>query len=139
MDNLLEIDLILDKNRYSKIYYTSLVIIVLFLIFVYIVFTYKYHSYYASKGKIVDNQLEILVNINDIRYIENNSTLLINNQIYGYRLISIGDDLYVDDNYDNYKYVYLKIDNLTNIDNYVYEIKISKENKILAKYLKEYI
>ena len=32
-------------------------------------------------------------------------------------------------NINNYKYVYLEVNNLTNINNYVYEVKIKKENK----------
>ena len=43
------------------------------------------------------------------------------------------------DNYQNFCYLYLKADNLTNINNFVYDIKIPKENKILARYLKDYL
>ena len=56
-----------------------------------------------------------------------------------YKITHINKELYVDDNYKNYCYIYLKVNNLTNIDNFVYDIKIPKENKILAKYLKDYL
>lgn len=139
MDNLLEIDLILNRKKYPKIYNTSLIILIIILVFIYIIFTYKYQSYYVIKGKMINNKLELLVNINDIKYIKNSTNLSIDNKKYSYLLNTISNEIYVDENYNNYKYVYLKVNNLTNIDNYVYEIKIPKENKILAKYLKEYL
>ena len=139
MDNILEVDLIINRKKYSKIYNTSIIILFIIITLIYIIFTYKYQNYYLSKGKMINNELELLVNIDDIKYIQNNHTLKIDNINYSYEIISISNELYVDDNYNNYKYLYLKIANLTNIDNYVYEIKIPKENKIIAKYLKEYI
>ena len=139
MDNLLEIDLILNRKKYPKIYNTSLIILIIILVFIYIIFTYKYQSYYVIKGKMINNKLELLVNINDIKYIKNSTNLSIDNKKYSYLLNTISNDIYVDENYNNYKYIYLKVNNLTNIDNFVYEIKIPKENKILAKYLKEYL
>ena len=45
----------------------------------------------------------------------------------------------MDDYLNNYKYIYLKVNDLNNIDNYVYEIKLVKKNKKLIEYLKEYI
>ena len=139
MDNLLEIDLILSRKKYSKIYNTCFLILTIILVFIYIIFTYKYQSYYLTKGKMINNKLELLVNIDDIKYIKNSTILSIDNKMYSYKLDSISNDIYVDENYNNYKYIYLKVNNLTNIDNFVYEIKIPKENKILAKYLKEYL
>lgn len=139
MDNIFEIDMILNKKKYSKIYNPSILIIIIILIFIYIIFTYKYQSYYVSKGKMVDNKLELIININDLKYIQNNHTLKIDDQTYRYQISSISMETYVDETYESYKYIYLEINNLTNIDNYVYEIKIPKENKYLSKYLKEYL
>ena len=139
MYDLLEIDLILNRKKYPKIYNTSLIILTIILVVIYIIFTYKYQSYYVIKGKISNNELELLVNINDIKYIKNNKSLTIDNNIYSYKLNHISNELFIDENYNNYKYIYLNIDNLSNIDNYVYEVKIPKENKILAKYIKDYI
>ena len=139
MNNTLEIDLILNRKKYSQIYNIFIIILTIILIFIYIIFTYKYQSYYLAKGKIINNKLELLVNINDIKYIKNNTNLKIDNKIYSYKTITISDEMLIDENYNNYKYIYLEVDNLTNIDNYVYEIKIPKENKILAKYIHNYI
>ena len=138
MNENLEIDLILNRKVYSKIYNLTSVITIILLIFIYIIFTYKYQSYYISKGKMKNNKLELLVNIDDIKNIQNNNILLINNKPYAYKISSIDSELFLDDFYDNYQYIYLEINGLTNIDNYVYEIKIKKSNKTIAEYFKEY-
>ena len=74
-----------------------------------------------------------------VEYIKNNQLLMIDNKIYQYKLNSISSELYISNDYKNYQYIYLDVNNLTNIDNYVYEVKIPKENKIIAKYLKDYL
>ena len=139
MDDILSLDIIINRKKYPCIYNTSLIITIILLIFIYIIFTYKYQTYYITKGKMTNNELELLVNTNDLKYLYHHNMLSIDNKNYSYNLISISDEIYLDDSYNDYKYVYLKIDNLTNIDNYVYEIKIEKENKLLAEYLKEYL
>ena len=139
MDEILELDLIIDKKKYAKIYDFNYVLLMVLLIFIYVIFTYQYQSYYFTKGKMLHNELILLVNINDLKYLEGNNVISIDNVNYTYRLTAIEPELYVDENYDNYQYVHLKIDNLTNIDNYVYEVKIPKEKQILAKYLKRYL
>ena len=139
MDNEIEIDLILSRNNYSKIYSASLIIGIILLVVGYILFTYKYQSYYIGNAIVLDNKLRLLVNINDIGYIDKNNMLSIDGEQYLYKIMNISEELYVDDNYNNYKYVYLKVNNISNIDNYVYEVKIAKENKVLANYLKEFI
>lgn len=139
MNNVLEIDMILSRKRYNKIYNITIIFTLIILISIYIIFTYKYQSYYISFGVIKDNKLELLVSINDLKYFKNNNIIEIDNQKYTYLIDSITQELYVDDNYKNYKYIYLKVSNLSNIDNYVYEVKIPKENKALVKYLKEYL
>ena len=138
-NDILDIYLILDKKKYSKIYNIHLILIVLILIFIYVIFTYKYQSYYTVKGKCTSNLVELIVNINDIKYIELNNKLVIDNTEYTYQIERIDTKLYTDSNYQNYKYVYLNIKGINNIDNYIYQITIPKEYKALAKYLKEYL
>ncbi len=86
-----------------------------------------------------NNELELLVNIDDIKYFESNNILLIDNKKYLYQISRITKELYMDNNYNNYRYIYLKIKNIKNIDYYTYQIKIPKENKTLAWYLKKYL
>lgn len=139
MNDILDIEIILKRNKYPKIYNISLIILAIISIFIYVIFTYKYQSYYQTKGKIQNNELIVIVDLNDLKYFVDNTILLIDNQEYSYQVNNIDDNIYIDDNYNNYTYIHLKVSMLKNINNYVYEIKVKKENKTLAKYLKEYL
>lgn len=139
MNDLLDVELILKKTNYGKIYRIGYLILIILLILVYILFTYKYQTFYISKGKINSNKLELLVNTKDLKYFTTNTKINIDNKIYSYQIDHIDESLYVDEGYDNYQYIYLSIPGLSNIDNYVYDIKLSKKNQILAKYLKDFL
>lgn len=138
MNDILDIEIILTRKKYPKIYNLGIIISIIILIFIYIIFTYNYQTYYTSKGKVLNNNLELLVNIEDIKYITNNKVIILDGQAYNYIVSSIGNDLLVDETYNNYQYVYLKISNLNTLNNYVYEVKIPKENQKLVKYFKKY-
>ena len=138
MNDILDIEIILTRKKYPKIYNLGIIISIIILIFIYIIFTYNYQTYYISKGKVLNNNLELLVNIEDIKYITNNKVIILDGQAYNYMVSSIGNDLLADETYNNYQYVYLKISNLNTLNNYVYEVKIPKENQLLVKYLKKY-
>ncbi|MGN1358040.1 MAG: hypothetical protein ACI4WU_01595 [Bacilli bacterium] len=138
MNDILDIEIILTRKKYPKIYNLGIIISIIILIFIYIIFTYNYQTYYISKGKVLNNNLELLVNIEDIKYITNNKVIILDGQAYNYMVSSIGNDLLVDETYNNYQYVYLKISNLNTLNNYVYEVKIPKENQKLVKYFKKY-
>ena len=139
MNDILDIEIILKKQKYSKIYNIGLVVIIILIIFIYVSFIYTYKTYYINKGTMIDGNLKLLVNLDDIKYITSNNSLKIDNIYYEYQISKISEELYVDDSLNNYKYIYLKVNNLNNINNYVYEIKLVKENKKLIEYLKEYI
>ena len=138
VNDILDIEIILTRKKYPKIYNLGIIISIIILIFIYIIFTYNYQTYYISKGKALNNNLELLVNIEDIKYITNNKVIILDGQDYNYIVSSIGNDLLVDETYNNYQYVYLKISNLNTLNNYVYEVKIPKENQKLVKYFKKY-
>lgn len=139
MNDILDIEIILKRKQYPKIYNIGIILIIILLIITYMIFTYKYQSYYITYGKIIDNKLEVLIPLEDIKYLKNNSLIELNNTKYTYTIDNISSDLVVDASYNNYQVFYLSINNLTNLNNYVYQIKIPKENKILAKYIKKYI
>lgn len=138
VNDILDIEIILTRKKYPKIYNLGIIISIIILIFIYIIFTYNYQTYYISKGKVLNNNLELLVNIEDIKYITNNKVIILDGQAYNYIVSSISNDLLVDETYNNYQYVYLKISNLNTLNNYVYEVKIPKENQKLVKYFKKY-
>lgn len=136
MNDLLDIEVILQRKKYSKIYNFGTIIIIILLIFIYIISTYTYESYYTIKGKAIDNKIELLINPEDIIYIEENSSLELDNITYQYTIDNIGSELLIDENYNNYQHVSLKILNFSSIDNRIYEVSIPKERVSLAKYLK---
>jgi len=139
MNDILDIEIILKKQKYSHMYSIGTILIIILLVFIYITFTYKYKTYYITKGTIKDNSLELLINIDDIKYIYNNNILKIEDKLYKYNIKEINENLYVDEFYNNYKYIYLKVDNLNGINNYVYEVKLEKENKKIIEYIKDYL
>lgn len=136
MNDLLDIEVILQRKKYPKIYNFGSIMIIILLIFIYIISTYTYESYYTIKGKVIDNKIELLINPEDIIYIEENSSLKLDNITYQYTIDNIGSELLIDENYNNYQYVYLKILDFSSIDNRIYEVSIPKERISLAKYLK---
>jgi len=139
MNDILDIEIILKKQKKTKIYNIGLVLLIILLIFIYVSFIYTYKIYYINKCTMIDGNLKLLVNLDDIKYITNNNSLKIDNIYYEYQISKISEELYVDETLNNYKYIYLKVNNLNNINNYVYEIKLVKENQKLIEYLKEYI
>ena len=139
MNEILDIEIILNKNKYHPIYNIGIILIIILITFIYIATIYKYQTFLITKGKINNNYLELLLDLKDIEYLSKQNELLIDNKIHSYKVISIGENLYIDDQYNNYKYVYLEVNNLTNINNYVYEVKIKKENKKIIEYLKDYL
>lgn len=140
MNEILDIEIILNNNKYHKIYDISTILIICICIFIYATTLYNYQTYYITKGRIVDNKLELIVSLEDIKYITNQNNLILdNNKTYSYKILRISDEIYLDEVYNNYKYIYLEVNNLNNIDNYVYDLKIKKENKKIIEYLKDYL
>ena len=139
MNDIIDIEIILKKQKYHPIYNVGTPLIVIVLTFVYISFIYNYKTYYITKGTMINGNIKLLVDIDDIKYINNNNILTIDSKVYNYSIKEISEELYIDDTLNNYKYIYLKINNLNNLNNYVYEMKFVKENKKIIDYLKEYI
>lgn len=139
MNELIEVQIVLEKRKYPKIYNSGLYIIIILIIFIFVACFYNYKTYYVANSKIVNNKLELLVKIDDLKYVINNNFLITNDKVYKYEITNISNEIFIDESYENYKYIYLNVYNLCNIDNYVYEVKIIKDNKKLIKYLKDYI
>lgn len=139
MNDILDIEIILKKQKYGFIYNIGFVLIVFLSAFTFISCLYKYKTYYVSKGIMEDGYIKVMVLVDDIKYISLNDKLEIDSIRYNYFISKIDSELYVDDNYNNYKCLYLKVDDINNLDNYVYELKFVKENKKIIEYLKDYI
>ena len=139
MNDILDVEIILKKQKYGFIYNIGFILLIILLMFIYVSFVYIYKTYYISKGTMKNGELVLLVNIDVLKYITNNNTIKIDSKNYDYNIDKINEEIYVDELLNNYKYVYLLVNNLNNLDNYVYEVKLVKENKKLIEYLKEYI
>lgn len=139
MNDNIDIEIILRKQKYHPIYNIGTILIIILLVFLYVSCTYKYQTYYITKGTIKNDKLELLVDINSIKYIYDNNILTIDNINYQYYLESISEELYLDESLNNFKYLYLNVNHLSNIENYVYELKIKKENKRIIEYLIDYL
>ena len=139
MNDILDIEIILKRQKYHPIYNVGFILIIIIISFLYISFVYNYKTYYITSGTMDNGTLKILVNVDDIKYINNNHQVKIDDSLYEYYISQISEELYVDESFRNYKYLYLKINNLNNVDNYVYAIKLLKENKKIIEYLREYL
>ena len=137
MSNLLSVDLVLNRQKYPYIYNITLIIFIVTIISIILTLTINYQTYYVTEGKIVNNELELFINLDDLKYL-NNKTIYIDNEKKNYQISSINKELY-ETNYKVYCCIYLNISGLSSIDNYVYQVKIPKENKKLIKYLKDYL
>ncbi len=138
MSNMLSLDLVLNRQKYPLIYQTTAIILLIIIISTFLIFTVSYQTYYETNGKIVNSKLELFIKLDDLKYL-NNNIIYIDNKKKDYHIETINKELYASDNYENYCCLYLDIEGLSNIENYIYKVKIHKENKKIIKYLKDYL
>lgn len=139
MNDILDIELILNRKKYSYIYCSLFVFLFIIFVFALVTIFYDIDDYYVFKAKFFNNSLELMVLEDDIDYIYSNSLLTINDINYTYVVKSIDDEYYVDNFNNVYKYVYIDVLGTTFFENLVYEVKIFKEKKKIIEYLKEEI
>lgn len=139
MNDILELECILKRNRYPFVYNFGFLMIIIIIIFLYIINTYKYQGYYVTSGVVKNGFVELLVLEDELKYTLNNEKIILDGNEYKYSVNKISDDVFIDDNYNKYRYVYILIDEIYSVDNYVYQVKIKKEKKALANYLLDYI
>lgn len=139
MNDILDIEVILKRQKYGFIYNSYFILLLIIFFSILVVCIYKYKTYLFVNGIMDNGYVKVMVNEDDIKYISLNDKLEIDDLEYNYYITRIDDYLYVDDNYNNYRYLYLKIDGINNLDNYVYKLKFVKENKKIIEYIKDYI
>ena len=133
--------IILNKNTnyYIKLFiYLSII----FLLFIVILLNTKYKMYYKTKGIVTsDKNLMLIVKIDKLKYVKNNNKLVIDNKEYVYSIKSINNDYEIDNNLNNYLYLYLDVslDSKDKITNNVLNVKLLESNKKIFYYLKNYI
>ena len=132
MSDLFDVEIILSRNNYSKIYSAFFILLLIVIIFIYVVFTYNYQTYYIGTARVVDRTLVVKIKSSDIKYFKNNEIIELDNKKYYY---------YIDysEGKTNKEYIDLKIFGLNDLmRNHTYQIKLPKENQKIAKYLIKY-
>lgn len=139
MNELLDIEVILKRDKYPMIYNIGIIGIIIIGIFIILASIYDYRTYLITNARVVNNQLELLIKCDDVKYVVDNNYLMIEHEKYEYKIIRIDNEVVTGMDNNIYQYVYLDISNTLNINNYLYQIRILKEKKKLIKYLKNYL
>lgn len=139
MNELLDIEIILKRDKYSKIYNMGIIGVIIIGIFIILASIYDYRTYLVINGRVVDNELELLIRSDEVKYIVENNYLVVDHEKYEYKITRISDEFVTGIDNKIYQYVYLEVNNTLKINNYLYQIRILKEEKKLIKYLKNYL
>lgn len=131
----LRVSLVIDRENYSFIYRAIMIISIMLLCILIFLLVFKYDTYIITYGKSNNDTLEIIVDSSFVGDIISNHSLFIDRQEYSYRVSNISEEIYTDNNYQMYQYVYLDIFKFNSINNYVYQVKIKKARKNLISYL----
>lgn len=133
--------IILNKstNKLIKLFIITSLFIILLLV---LTLNIKYKKYYYLYGQ-VDNNYRLILYC-DIKYLEvlkKNNKVVINNNIYNYKILSIDTNYTILNNTNNYIQVVIDI-NLNSEDkitNNILKLKVLVSNKKLFYYLIDYI
>lgn len=133
--------IILNKNtnKLIKLFIITSLFIVLLLV---LTFNIKYKKYYYLYGQ-VDNNYRLILYC-DIKYLEvikKNNKVVINNNTYNYKILSIDTNYTILNNTNNYIQLVIDI-NLNSEDkitNNILKLKVLVSNKKLFYYLIDYI
>ena len=135
MNDLLDIEIILKRDRYSRVYNFGIVGVVILGILILIACLIDFRSYVIVGGQVKNKQLELLVRCDEVKYLVDNSYFMIDKKKYRYDVKSIGEEKYFMDEGNNYQYVYVEVDDLEMINNYVFRRLFIESN--FLKYEKE--
>ena len=133
--------IILNKsiNKIIKLFIITSLFIILLLV---LTLNIKYKKYYYLYGQ-VDNNYRLILYC-DIKYLEvlkKNNKVVINNNIYNYKILSIDTNYTILNNTNNYIQLVIDI-NLNSEDkitNNILKLKVLVSNKKLFYYLIDYI
>jgi len=130
------------KNQIPIPIYNFIKIMEFLLIsFFLIIFLYSYTEYYENYGIMKEKEnnyyLKVKVLVDDLNILKSNNKLFIDNSAYNYEVFDFDNELLVDINKNNYKYLYLKVDipNNYKISNYIVKFKVEEGKKRIYEYL----
>jgi len=143
MNNTLQTEIILQEKLPRK-YQIMLFILSISLLTFLFTLPLKLKTYLDINFsvKLIDNKyyLTTYIEENNVKYILNNNKFKINNKEYNYKLISISEENYVDNQNKIVKLICIEsqIDSKYLIDNYAIYAKIKKEDKKVFEYIKSH-
>ena len=83
--------------------------------------------------------LEIAIRRDEIKYLINNNYLVCDNKKHQYMIKHISEERFLGKDGRSYQYVYMDVKDFKDINNYIYQVKVLKEEKKLIAYLKDYL
>jgi len=143
MNNTLQTEIILQEKLPRK-YQIMLFILSISLLTFLFTLPLKLKTYLDINFsvKLIDNKyyLTTYIEENNVKYILNNNKFKFNNKEYNYKLISISEENYVDNQNKIVKLICIEsqIDSKYLIDNYAIYAKIKKEDKKVFEYIKSH-
>ena len=122
------------RNKEINIRPYLLVVSILISVFVMIIsFNFTIEDFYKTKGTVKDKNIKLIVDINDLNKVTNNSEIIIERDIFTYEIINISDLVYND---NIYKEVIIKVPELKDlIENDVLDVEIIINKTNILNYL----
>jgi len=139
MNELLDIEIILNRKKYSKVYNIGIIILCIIGMFVILTSIYDYRTYLVVPAQVKNGELQLLMKSDDVRYLIDNDYLVIDEKKYQYVVKRISDEIFQREDGNIYQYIYIDVNNFKKVNNYIYQIRVLKEEKKLIEYLKEYL
>lgn len=143
MNSSIEAEIFIRKK--IPIFYKMITILTIILVVsVLIILNMNYQTMIKTDAiiKKEDSQYLIMLSIKEeeVKYIVNNNYIKLDNTTYYYKIYKIEEDLYLSQNLENYKIVYLKskLNKEYKINNLTLTAKINKNNKKIINYIIDY-
>ena len=134
IDDYKELKILDSSELYNFI--VILIIVVLFLIF--IVFNFNFECYYKNNAIYNNDEISLVVKVSDLKYITDNSIIVINDKNYKYKVKNI-DTAITNDNGYYIQNVVINVYGFESIDNNIIEFKILYDTKNGFKIIKDFI
>lgn len=143
MNSSIEAEIFIRK-KIPIIYKMITILTIILIILVPIILNMNYQTIIKTDAiiKKEDSQYLIMLSIKeeDLKYVVNNNYIKLDNTTYYYKTYRIEEDLYISQNLENYKIVYLKskLNKEYKVNNLTLTAKINKNNKKIINYIIDY-
>lgn len=143
MNSSIEAEIFIRK-KIPIIYKMITILTIILIVLVPIILNMNYQTIIKTDAiiKKEDSQYLIMLSIKeeDLKYVVNNNYIKLDNTTYYYKTYRIEEDLYISQNLENYKIVYLKskLNKEYKVNNLTLTAKINKNNKKIINYIIDY-